>query len=290
MIIVELNGGLGNQMFQYALGKSIAKSRNLKLLISIKKLNEIDESIYLKRSFELDVFDVNWNFTQTIHHRLFFPNNSLIFKCLNKILRCLIIEEKKFSYTEINTKTRNTYLIGYFQSEKYFQHISNELRNEFLFKKKKNQKTEHFQKEIMKANSISVHIRRGDYVEGITSDLHGFAGLEYYMESINYIKSNIANPKFYFFSDDCDWVSKNLLPAIDCAEIVNHNKNEESWQDMYLMSLCKHNIIANSSFSWWGAWLNSNVNKMVIAPKKWFANKEMNLQTKDLIPENWLKL
>ena len=136
--------------------------------------------------------------------------------------------------------------------------------------------------------SVCIHIRRGDYVEDIiTNQFHGVCNLDYYYRSIEYIASKIKNPYFFVFSDDPLWVKQNLILKYPC-DYIDQNFGKKDYEDMRVISKCKHNIIANSSFSWWGAWLNINPNKIVIAPKNWFKSKAIN--TKDLIPESWFKI
>ena len=136
-----------------------------------------------------------------------------------------------------------------------------------------------------KKNSISIHIRRGDYLHPKFNHLYGnICTIEYYKEAITILQQKYANLHFYIFSDDISWVKENL-PIVP-STYIDWNKKEDSWQDMYLMSQCKHNIIANSSFSWWGAWLNNNPNKTVICPSRF-----MNLnQQSDIVPEDWIQI
>ena len=141
--------------------------------------------------------------------------------------------------------------------------------------------------QIAKCNSVSLHIRRGDYVSNLEANkTHGFIGIEYYNKAISFIHEQILQPHFFVFSDDIAWARENLGLIINVV-FINHNQGRSSFEDMRLMSLCKYNIIANSSFSWWGAWLNTAPDKIVITPKQWFANGQ---DTSDLMPENWLKM
>jgi len=136
---------------------------------------------------------------------------------------------------------------------------------------------------------VAVHVRRGDFVTSIkTNAFHGVCNSSYYNLAMEEIQKRIGSCRFFFFSDDHDWVRQNLI--INDTTILVDTKDLPSWYDMYLMTLCKHNIIANSSYSWWGAWLNPNINKIVITPSNWFASPEMNAQTSDLIPAEWIKL
>ena len=137
-------------------------------------------------------------------------------------------------------------------------------------------------------NTIAVHIRRGDYVtDKLTQQFHGNCSLEYYHRAIIELQTNNKDFILVFFSDDSDWVKEQFGDLSYSKIFVDHNKNEDSWKDMFLMSSCQHNIIANSSFSWWAAWLNNNPEKVVVAPKEWFAT---NKKTNDLIPSEWIRL
>ncbi len=141
---------------------------------------------------------------------------------------------------------------------------------------------------IQSFKSVSLHIRRGDYVSNkVTNQVHGVCDLNYYSHAISYIAERISNTHLFVFSDDPEWAKGNLKTEIPTF-FVDNNRADKDYEDLKLMRQCKHNIIANSSFSWWGAWLNQNAGKIVIAPKKWFNDKSIN--TKDLIPEKWIRL
>ncbi len=142
---------------------------------------------------------------------------------------------------------------------------------------------------IKSVNSVSLHIRRTDFKNTKSNTTHGICSLEYYGEAVKFISNKLVDPHFFVFSDDINWAKENLnLPYK--LTFISGNSGDKSYIDMQLMSVCKHNIIANSSFSWWGAWLNSNMNKIVIAPRMWFFNKELNIQTNDLIPDEWIRM
>jgi hypothetical protein len=280
MFFVKINGGLGNQMFQYAFGKALKSKFNQKVIFD---LSEYYTFGFLKknsyRDFELDIFNIDFKLDK------FF----LIFlKLLIKLKIIKIFSEKKlFTFEKINSINHFTYFDGYWQNEKYFKDIRNQLLVDFNFKNKLNEKNKKLVNEINNLNSVSVHIRRGDYVNCgafcITENKNN-----YYSFAIKFIKKKVKKPKFFVFSDDVKWVKKNMGGYFGNAVYVDFNKGKNSFKDMGLMSLCKHNIIANSSFSWWGAWLNTNKNKIVIAPKKW-ATQE-HIITVDLIPKSWIMI
>jgi hypothetical protein len=180
----------------------------------------------------------------------------------------------------------NSYLDGYWQSHRYFERISNLLHDEFKLKEDSVEHNYGLECEIKDSTSIGVHIRRGDYVTNIKSaKYHGICSMDYYNDSFEYMSKIISNPKYFIFSDDINWAINNIKINYPIRFISTNMKIPH--YDLSLLSLCKHQIIANSSFSWWAAWLNKNLNKIVIAPKKWFTkDKDAN----DLCPTNWIKL
>ena len=292
MIISNIIGGLGNQMFQYALGRATSIKNNIPL-----KLDTANYTSYgLHHGFELhNTFNVNADLASKadVHSILGWQSSSICKRVLLKssmsvFRRGKFIVEPYFHYWDaINNLGNDCYLHGYWQSEKYFLDIADQIRQDFIFRQPISKKNINTFNNISKVNAVSLHIRRGDYVSNSQNlSIYGLYSLEYYKAAIQYISSKVFNPHFYVFSDDIDWVRLNLrinFPTL----YVDHNTGIESYNDMRLMSLCKHNIIANSSFSWWGAWLNQYASKIVIAPKKWFAN---GTDVKDLLPESWVKL
>jgi len=182
----------------------------------------------------------------------------------------------------------HSYLEGYWGSEKYFKDIENIIRKEFTLKDKPDAINQKMISRIKNCDSVSIHIRRGDYIfDEKTNKYHGVCNLDYYLKAIALVAKKVKKPYFFIFSDDIRWAKQNLHLKFPCV-YVNHNIGKKDYEDLRLMSNCCHNIIANSSFSWWGAWLNKNKDKIVIAPKKWFTDKSIN--TKDLIPKQWLKI
>ena len=198
--------------------------------------------------------------------------------------------ENEYSYNaSIENTGKDCFLSGYWQSSRYFMAIEFLIREEFKFQKVSDKKNVNKVAQIKNENSVSLHIRRKDFVNNKYHDIHGTCSIEYYLKAVKYIADMIKSPHFFIFSDDIEWAGTNLNLAFP-YEFVSGNTGELSYIDMQLMSLCKHNIIANSSFSWWGAWLNRNPDKIVIAPEQWFVDESMNAKTTDLIPETWLRL
>lgn len=281
MKIVKIKGGLGNQMFQYALYKKLKNIGN-KTYGDLSYFNK-NNCYELERIFNIEI---NTNYNLVL--KKIFENDNLFFKIFRKILKSIlvknIIQQNDVEFKE-NIFNYN-YFDGYWQSEKFFKDIKEEICVEFKFPPITEDKNLYIKNEIEKVEAISIHIRRGDYIENKVLD--GLASLEYYERALRYIKLKIENPVFFIFSDDIEWCKKNL--KIDFPTYyIDWNNGEESFRDMQLMSLCKHNIIANSTFSWWGAWLNSNSNKIVIAPEIWF-RKESGYNYEDIVPETWVKI
>jgi len=287
---INIIGGLGNQMFQYAFGYSVSKESNSKIKLEVSGFNS-----YNQRHYALDLFNVKENSElkpkyDFLINKINSKHNSLLSKVSSKLLRELLRftkfyfqERERFVFDQnvFNIKT-NTFFYGYWQNEKYFKKYRKELLEIFKLKGIHSQ-TKEYQQKIIKSESVSLHIRRGDYLNSI----HGTCDMKYYKQAVTEILKINKQANFFIFSDDISWV-KNNLDFIDHKTLVLLESDIPDHEEMYLMSQCKHNIIANSSFSWWGAWLNQNSDKKVIAPKKWFNSS--TLDTKDLIPASWVRL
>jgi len=286
VIISELTGGLGNQMFQYAFGYSQAKKLGVDF-----KYNFISHHGDTPRTFELDCFNISAN-QATPHDMRKFSTGAIIFsRMLGRFMKQknLICNEQDdgIDLKDIS-KHQNCYLRGYWQSAKYFQKYEDDLGKEFSFKSELKGKNKILSRLIMAVNPVSVHIRRGDYVTNKKTKLfHGICDVDYYRKAMQLLKKKIPNPFFIFFSDDPHWVKLNLSCKDNCF-YVDWNNGKKSYLDMQLMSMCNHNIIANSSFSWWGAWLNDNPRKIIITPRQWFRDASSN--SSGLIPQQWLKI
>lgn len=288
MIIVKIMGGLGNQMFQYALGRSIELKTNHDL--------KLDISFFTKqklRTYELGNFKINENIASSQDIRLLSGNglaNTLKAKLgLPEKRPKSYFTEKVFGHfhKELFDKTASTYLDGYWQNERYFSAIRSTLLEDFAMKDKISITAQLYLAEIESNNSVSLHIRRGDYISNQhTNSFHGTCGLAYYKEAVSVIEKQFKHPRYFIFSDDIEWCKQNFEFVEDKIFI----ENITSIEDLELMKNCKHNIIANSTFSWWGAWLNQNPEKIVIAPNQWFADKDMQEQTYGLIPEDWIRI
>ncbi len=197
--------------------------------------------------------------------------------------------EKQFNFEPWILSLKDpVYLDGYWQSERYFKEIEPTIRDEFRAKEPLAGKNKELGDLVLSVNAASLHVRRADYVTNPLANLwNGTCDVDYYVRAISTIASTVENPHFFVFSDDIEWARQNI-PLDHNAVYVDHNNAATNYEDLRLMSLCKHNIIANSTFSWWGAWLNRNPDKVVIAPQKWFQTPKMD--TRDLVPDTWITL
>lgn len=284
MKVIKIKGGLGNQMFQYAFYKSFENRSETYVNFDFFKKNKAHNGLELEKLFEIEL--ENNELIDFLLRKNFITN---FIRSISKKLGLLKIykfEDTCYEEKIIKDKTNLIIYDGYWQSEKYFKNIEVEIKKEFTFPKL-DIKNQDIAIQIKNEESVSVHVRRGDYIGNKV--LGGLITKEYYEKAMEYIERYIQKPKYYIFSDDIEWCKKEL--DLDGREVIfiTHNKGEESYKDMQLMSLCKHNIIPNSSFSWWGAWLNKNPNKIVIAPKRWFT-KESGYRYADIVPESWIKI
>lgn len=289
MIVSHIIGGLGNQMFQYATGRALSLVHDVPLKLDISGFDGygLHQGFELKRVFncaadiasEEDVRSMlGWQSMSVIKRVVARPN-------MAALRRSTFVVEPHFNYwVGIKQTPDNCYLAGYWQSEQYFQTHTAAIRADFAFKLPLSDRNSKLALQITRGNTVSLHIRRGDYANNPkTTATHGLCSLDYYRAAIQHIAERVQSPHFFIFSDDIAWVKNNLTINFP-HQYVDHNQGAESYNDMRLMSLCQHNIIANSSFSWWGAWLNTNAHKIVIAPKQWFAN---TTNVADLIPSTW---
>ena len=296
--IVKLVGGLGNQMFQYAFAYALSKKLNIETKLDLSWFEEVKtHQNVTARAFELNVFNIDYEAAtkedlskvirtvkRTKAQRFLY--NVFKIKKYRQIGNCFV----EMTMGEFNKKLLSSldyfYYDGYFQHEKYFKDIREELLKVFSLNIPVDEQNQGVLDEILKTDSVSLHVRRGDYVTlECAKDFHGTCSIEYYQKAIEYIAKKVKDPHFFLFSDDIPWVAANLKLEYPCT-IVDFNQ-DKSWMDLELMKNCKHNIIANSSFSWWGAWLNQNTQKIVVAPRQWTAKK---VKKCEIIPPEWIKL
>lgn len=277
----------------YAVGRHLAEINESELKIDVSGFEA-----YKLHKYSLGAFNIQENFASLDEVNALTVRKSGIAERVVRRILCrpqgeiqTNIQEKHFSFDpDIMNLSDGIYLNGYWQSEKYFSDIEDIIRREFTLAESPDKLNVEFAKRIEKSNSISIHIRRCDYIDDPgTLRIHGMLGLDFYSKAINYISEKVQDPHFYVFSDDYEGAKRNI--KIDYpTTFMKHNNDEKNYADMWLMSLCKHHIIANSTFSWWGAWLTPDPDKIVIAPKLWFSDEEMNSHTQDLIPDGWIRL
>lgn len=278
MRLIKMIGGLGNQMFIYAFYLQMRKR------FSDTRIDLSDMRHYhAHNGYELDrVFGIS-------------DREFCIAKPLKKVLEFLffkVILERKQNLETMEAFTKSyaypfLYFKGFYQSERFFKDVEGEVRQAFAFDlNKANAESQALARQIQEnPHAVSLHVRRGDYMAPKFYKRYGtVCSQAYFQRAVEMMLAQVPQAHFYIFSDDVEWVKQNLrLPR---ATVVSCNRGADSWQDMMLMSLCRHNIICNSTFSWWGAWLNANPEKRVIAPSRWLADVDMPY----IIPETWIKV
>lgn len=285
---VKLIGGLGNQLFQYAAGLALAKYLNSKLLVDKSNFKN-----YKTFDFQLDKMNISGHVYQS---KYIYPNHKVdyVLSYIKSRLKSEVFyQESAFSF---NNKwdslkeywlkgSKSILLNGYFQSPNYFEAIKLQLQSEFTPREALYGKNLIILEDIKTSNSVMLHIRRGDYVSNKSAHLtHGVCTISYYQDAIDIISNQHSDMKFFIFSDDLEWAKVNLK-MLKNTVFVDGNKGSPEI-DLYLMRMCKHHIIANSTFSWWASWLSTNDNGTKIYPQPWFNIDKIN--SKDLIPASWI--
>ena len=280
MIITKIKGGLGNQLFQYAAGRAVAIHHKVPLKLD----TTIFETYKLHNGYRLDQFAIQAEIATDNEIINLKGRNNVLFSALRKaglVKRKSYFKEKRSSYFDESVfKNNYVYLDGYWQNELYFLDIRELLLRELSPISSMSDLGCDYLKFIKKSNSVSVHVRRGNYLN--TKNIN-VLDVDYYMKAAEYVRKNVEKPTFYVFSDDLEWC-KNSLGFLDDFIFVDRTQTEID--DLKLMSFCRHNIIANSSFSWWSAWLNQNPKKIVIAPKGWLLNDPGSSK---VILSDWVK-
>jgi len=294
MIIVELTAGLGNQLFQYAHAKALSIKLDQELLFDLRFFERWKDDIYRLHRFNTIVNSADQSDIARLKRQLKKPD------IYRKIIRRLgfspykntkyHFENERLDHISIDELKgyKDLYVSGYFGDRKYFAGIEEIIRKEFTLKEPLNIANQKILDQIKKTNSVSLHIRRGDYVGNA---FFAEIPLDYYRKSIHHIETLYPGSTCFIFSDDIPWAREHLIMSQECV-YVDINDSSTDYMDLMLMAACKHNIIANSTFSWWGAWLNSNPEKIVIAPKIWFNNEnaQISYNKGNLVPDNWVKL
>ena len=271
MFVVKLSGGLGNQMFQFVFGQHLAKKFNVEVKYELsyfekpKTVENVTQWGYELEKFELDIPIIENDFFNKLQelnrtNKIKF----LIYKTLFDIKNSyLVVTESSFEFFRyLPNLIKNRYFIGYWQNEIFFDGLENSIPKWFVLKDKIQLKKQNsdIHLKIQNSNSVSLAVRRGDHVK-----LNASSDLSYYLKAIKIISEKVDDPFFFIFSDDIPWCKENLL--IEQKHFFVNSSNNLPFEDMELMSICQHNIISNSTFNWWGAYLNKNPDKIIISPK-----------------------
>jgi hypothetical protein len=290
MTLLTLNGGLGNQLFQYALGRRIAHDRQEPLLLDI---SEFSQNLIGKtpRTYRLQHFNIQANIA-TPHDMQDFTDPRLYKRIQRRILRQFapqwasysVYERETFVYdASILAKKGNVRLLGYWQHPQYFAPITQTLLQELQVITPPSDQNRTLLETIKQVNAVALHIRRGDYVTNAhTNQFHGVAPLAYYHQAVTQLAQAVMNPHIFVFSDDMAWAREHLHLAHPIT-FVDHNTPETDYEDLRLMAHCQHHIIANSSFSWWGAWLAQHPQQCVFAPYQWTRDHT----AQGIVPTHW---
>ncbi|MGO8703714.1 MAG: alpha-1,2-fucosyltransferase [Candidatus Brocadiia bacterium] len=280
MIVVRLRGGLGNQLFEYACGRALALRNGAALKLDLVRYR--DRSYAEPRPYLLDRFRITAAEAGALEMKL--AHGGRIARALTVLapsrrFRTYSDEALHFQ-PEVAAARGNVYLLGYWQCERYFADCADTVRSEFAPRVEPQGESLRLLREIENCEAVSVHVRRGDY---LTEPGYQVCGVEYYRGAAERIAKAVRAPRYYVFSDDPAWTKENL--ALQPAVFVGRNGEGRPEEDLRLMSRCKHHIIANSTFSWWGAWLGDHPGKIVVAPRRWFTDP--NRDSSDIVPASW---
>ena len=287
MIAFKAQGGLGNQLFQYATARRLALQHDCPLVVDLHWFN-CPRAGETPRPLELTHYRVIMRSATLREQVCWTPMRFRWARYLQPILPLQLVREHGFSVNaEVLSAPPNSYLSGFWQSEAYFIDIREQLLTELNPVTPPGPEDLRVIERIQQGDAVSVHVRRGDYVSlASASAYHGLCALDYYHKAIHYIASRVENPSLFVFSDDPAWTKANLQSSFP-TYYVDHNMASDAFQDLRLMSLCRHHILANSSFSWWGAWLSRSQEGLVVAPERWYA---VDRPTPDLIPSRWIRM
>jgi hypothetical protein len=281
MIIVQLNGGLGNQMFQYSSALALAKISHQPLYLDCSKLKKDH-----KRKFRLREFNVDDKECGFVIKSYFYLKSNMP----SKIRKNYFYHEPFFHFDPNFLKSSTDVLLtGYWQSPLYFNHLKLELLRRFTPSDALPSASNHLPHEMACGETVAMHIRRGDYVhDREVSSIHGFCGANYYLNSLKFLEQKQGKLRIYIFTDDPSWAKREMSPFIDDCTIVSGSYDLNDAQELWVMGFAKHHIISNSTFGWWGAWLRKRDDGFVIAPRVWFAGSDNRVD--DLIPSEWIRL
>ena len=290
VILVNIIGGLGNQLFQFAFGTAAGATTGAKILYCVDQVEhyKLHHGLEINKAFDVDLqFATKSEIEATLG--IFHPPTMR--RVLEKaagfninVRRNAHFESKTFSWSRLKESDERAYCHGYWQSERYFQENADAIAEKLGTPIGLTTEDRKIIDEMHKYNSVAIHIRRGDYLTRKNQRVFHALQRDYYIRAINEIRKHVSNPVYYVFSDDMKIAQASLIDSEENYKFINHNRGKLSRNDLHLMSSAKHNIIANSSFSWWAAWLNRNKKKIVIAPDRWYQNP---LKNTEIIPPNW---
>lgn len=287
MIIVRIYEGLGNQLFQYAYARAISLSKEQKVFLDIRETGSMDSERELtSRKYELENFRIRLPVCTNVRHFYPYLNSFKATGMMKKLSEYQWFPYKYFSEDDplydrnLLDLKGNWYLQGWFQDSRYFQKYADIIRKELTPRKKI--KISFELKNILQLNNtVSVHIRRSDFKESRNE-----LPVTYYYNAINYIREMIADPFWIVFSDDISWVKENINFGKNCYFVSGKEKLQD-YEELIVMSCCRNHIIANSTYSWWGAWLGRNDDKIVVGPNKWFLRRKYSTK---VIPKEWIQV
>ena len=293
MIISKLTGGLGNQLFQYAVGRQLASSGGSELKFDLSFYDEQDEwryelhhlGIHIPRATPDECRELQFRKAPLITELKWFLLGRQRYPVVPAKSYCLEAKANLFDPRVLSLRG-DRYLHGYWQSEKYFIASSQAIVHDVRLSAGASPAYLDLSRQINDSTAVSIHVRRGDYLEPRFRDVYSSCTARYYEESLEYISKRVVAPRYFVFSNDIPWCRDNL-PVPPSSVFVGEGGRLASHEDLMLMSLCRHSIIANSTFSWWGAWLNRNPEKIVCTPSQWYCNGR---QTYDLLPEQWVRI
>lgn len=280
-ITIRLMGGLGNQLFQYAFGKQISKKYSMELVL--------DTSSYLRkgsRPYNLESYAIN---DRVLSHCEALYYNSCYYADLKLGVssRHIIHEKETFQYEDVSVGSNN-YYVGFWQNEKYFENIRKDLLHALIWKGNCDDKAKQLLEEIKCNDSVAVHIRRGDYLLKGYADIYVAQDILYYERARAYLNSNKNDLKFYIFSDDIEWCKQNFM--WDNCYFVDDSITADSVTQFEIMRSCKHFIIANSTYSWWAAWLAENKDAIRVAPRRWYVDEKVNENCKRALLNSFMEI
>lgn len=281
-IYVRLIGGLGNQLFQYASARAASLRQGVPLVLDARHYKAGDQFAYGLDHFAIEARIGSEDELPPARNR---PIPYFLWRTLK--LKPRFLREASLGFNEaIHNAAPGVYLHGYLQTERYFADAAPQIRRELSIVTPPSEENRRWLDHIAAVPSVSLHVRRGDYVsDSKAGRSHGTCTLDYYSNAVRLVAAEMAEePVFFVFSDDPDWARENIRLGFE-THVAGHNDFTRNYEDLRLMSACRHHIIANSSFSWWGAWLDPSPDKIVVAPERWFADPA--LSNPDIVPAGW---